>query len=73
MWFGPVGSVSRTVYSFLTDRGVYVRAGCFWNTLERFKAQVAEVHGDSVNALEYRAAITLMECHATLWPAKGGK
>jgi uncharacterized protein YjbI with pentapeptide repeats len=68
---GPIGSRCAYLTTFLTDAGVYVRAGCFWNTLDAFKAAVAETHGDNNHGREYRAAIALIEAHAELWtPAK---
>jgi uncharacterized protein YjbI with pentapeptide repeats len=68
---GPLGSRCAYLTTFMTDAGVYVRAGCFWNTLDAFKAAVAETHGDNHHGREYRAAIALIEAHAELWtPAK---
>jgi hypothetical protein len=68
---GPLGSRCAYLTKFMTDAGVYVRAGCFWNTLDAFKAAVAETHGDNNHGREYRAAIALIEAHAELWtPAK---
>jgi hypothetical protein len=68
---GPLGSRCAYLTTFMTDAGVYVRAGCFWNTLDAFKAAVAETHGDNNHGREYRAAIALIEAHAELWtPAK---
>ena len=52
---------------WLTDAGVYVRAGCFWDTLEAFRAAVEREHGQGVHGHEYRAAIALSECHAQHW------
>lgn len=68
---GPLGSRCAYLTTFLADAGVYVRAGCFWNTLDAFKAAVTATHGDNNYGLEYRAAIALIEAHAELWtPAK---
>ena len=54
--------------AWLTGQGVYVRAGCFWNTLERFKMACAETHGTTgPYAEEYAAAVVLIETHARLW------
>ena len=64
---GPIGSRHDHMAAFITDAGVYVRAGCFWDTLDAFRRAVAETHGDNAHAQEYAAAITLIEAHARLW------
>ncbi len=64
---GPLGSRADYLQAWLTDAGIYVRAGCFWDTLAKFKAAVKETHGDGPHAQEYAAAITLIEMHARLW------
>ncbi len=70
LWFGPIGSERRTVYAYLTDRGIYVRAGCFFDTLEAFKAKVISTHGSNEHAKEYAAFTALAECHFALFPAE---
>ena len=64
---GPFGSRCDSLKVFLTDAGVYVCAGCFWNTLDAFKAAVAETHPNGVHAEEYAAAIAQIEVHAKHW------
>ena len=61
--YGPIGSEQRTVLAWGTDHGVYVKAGCFWNTLDKFKAAVEETHGTNEHGQEYRAFIGLVEIH----------
>ena len=67
---GPLGSRCAYLLAFLTDAGVYVRAGCFWNTLKAFKAAVKKTHGTTIHGKEYGAAIKLIEAHAKLWTPK---
>ena len=68
---GPLGSRCDYLNVFLTDHGVYVRAGCFWNTLAAFSKAVTETHGKtSVHAKEYAAAISQIKLHAKLWVPK---
>ena len=67
---GPLGSRCANLLVFLTDAGVYVRAGCFWDTLEAFKAAVEATHGTNKHGEEYRAVIALIEAHARLWSAE---
>ena len=65
---GPLGSRNDVLLAFLTDRGVYLRAGCFSGSLEAFRAAVLATHGPiGVHAEEYTAAVTLIELHAKLW------
>jgi uncharacterized protein YjbI with pentapeptide repeats len=68
---GPLGSRADYLQAWITDAGVYVRAGCFWDTLAKFKAAVKETHGTTtIHAKEYAAAIKLIEAHARLWKPK---
>ena len=67
---GPIGSREDYLIAWMTDRGVYIRAGYFWGSLEAFWAAVTATHGANAHAREYRAAIALIECHAALWPAE---
>jgi hypothetical protein len=64
---GPLGSRKDILLVYLTDKGVYVRAGCFWNTLEEFRAAVIETHAGNNFQLEYQQAIAQIELHAKLW------
>ena len=65
---GPIGSRNAYLQSFLTDKGVYVRAGCFWNTLDKFGEAVIETHGlIGAHAEEYAIAIQMIKMHAKIW------
>ncbi len=64
---GPVGSRCAYLVAYLTDAGVRVRAGCFFGSLDEFRAAVIETHGTSIHAREYAAAIALIEMHAECW------
>ena len=68
---GPLGSRCAYLVAFVTDAGVFVRTGCFWGTLDAFRAAVVNTHGENEHAQEYAAAAALIEAHARLWtPAK---
>ena len=72
--FGPLGSRADYLQAWLTDNGVYVRAGCFWGTLASFKSAVKTTHGTTTaHAKEYALAIKLIEAHARLWKPKKEK
>ena len=64
---GTIGSRNDYLWAYLTDQGVYVRAGCFFGTLDEFADVVEKTHGDNIHGREYRAAIELIKVHAELW------
>ena len=66
---GPIGSRQDVLAAFLTEKGVYLRAGCFFGTAEEFRDKLQGEHGDNVHAVEYRAALVLVEAHYNAWPA----
>ena len=66
---GPIGSRQDVLAAFLTEKGVYLRAGCFFGTMEEFKGKLQDEHGDNLHAVEYRAALVLVEAHYNAWPA----
>ena len=66
---GPIGSRQDVLASFLTEKGVFLRAGCFFGTVEAFRDKLQGEHGDNVHAIEYRAALVLVEAHYAAWPA----
>ena len=58
------GSGYRTSTFFRNqDGGISVRCGCFYGTLEQFRAKVKETHGDTKYAKEYLQIADLMELH----------
>lgn len=65
----PIGSRNGVLVAHLTDQGVFIRAGCFFGSLEKFEAAVKRTHGDNAHGAEYRAAIELIKAHAELWSA----
>ncbi len=69
---GPIGSRQDVLAAFLTEKGVYLRAGCFFGPVEEFREKLDGEHGDNVHAVEYRAALVLVEAHYNAWPATTG-
>ncbi len=67
---GPIGSRADYLVAYLTDAGVRVQAGCFFGSLEEFRAAVTKTHEDGLHGREYAAAIQMIEVHAELWAAK---
>ena len=64
---GPLGSRSAYLVAYVTDKGVMVRAGCFFGTLDAFAGQCTLTHADNKHGLEYQAAIALIKAHAEIW------
>ena len=64
---GPIGSRSDYVHAWITDAGVMIRAGCFFDTRAQFELALDAEHGDNEHGQEYRAALVLIDAHAKLW------
>ena len=56
---GPLGSRNAYLTIFRTDKGLRVRAGCFFGDAATFLAKVAATHGDRPHGRDYRAAMAL--------------
>ena len=67
---GPIGSRSDYLQAFITDTGVMIRAGCFFDTRDQFELAIAETHGMNNHGTEYLAALALIDAHAELWAPK---
>jgi hypothetical protein len=64
---GPIGSRSAYLVAYLTDAGVRIQTGCFFGSLDTFRAAVARTHGEGIHGREYIAAVAMIEAHAALW------
>jgi len=59
---GPLGSRSDTLMAFHTENGIFIKAGCFFDLIELFRAKVIETHGEeSVHRKLYLAIAELIE------------
>ncbi len=67
---GPIGSRCAYFVSYITEAGVLLNAGCFWGTVDEFRAKLANTHGDNDHAKEYNAALLMIEAHAAIWTPK---
>jgi len=67
MAIGPIGSRCSTFYSYVTDKGIRLQAGCFFGTVAEFREKLILTHGDNDHGAEYEAALALIEKHAELW------
>ena len=67
---GPIGSRSDYLMAFITDAGVMIRAGCFFDTRAQFELALNAKHEQNEHGQEYRAALVLIDKHAELWTPK---
>lgn len=58
-----IGSRFGETAFYRTKTGISVTCECFAGTLDEFKTQVAETHGDNKYAREYELACQLAELH----------
>ena len=54
---GTIGSRNDYTTIFHTDKGVFVRCGCFKGTLDEFEAKVKQTHNGSKHEKDYLALI----------------
>ena len=54
---GMIGSRNNYTTIFHTDKGVFVRCGCFGGTLDEFKTKVKETHKGNKHEKDYLALI----------------
>lgn len=54
-----IGSELRKTYFFKAEEGYFVRAGCFFGTLDEFKGRVHETHGGTIHETTYLMACDL--------------
>ncbi|MFH2076287.1 MAG: pentapeptide repeat-containing protein [Pseudomonadota bacterium] len=64
---GPLGSRDDFLLCFRTDKGLMVRTGCFWGSIETFTVAVEKAHGDNDHGKQYRAAIAFI---TAIWGEK---
>ena len=64
---GPIGSRCSYFVAYLTDKGLRLRAGCFFGAREEFEAKLASKHDENEHAREYRAALSMIDAHAGIW------
>jgi hypothetical protein len=70
---GPIGSRSDYLLSFITDKGIHLKAGCFSGSIDEFESALDAEHGSNEHGDEYRAALVLIRKHAEIWTPKEEK
>ena len=58
---GPIGSRNDYTTIYHTDKGIFVRCGCFRGSLNEFSKKVKETHGESKHAKDYMALIDFVK------------
>ena len=54
-----IGSELRKTYFFKAEEGYFVRAGCFFGTLNEFKTKLNKTHGGTIHEITYLMACNL--------------
>ena len=44
---GPLGSRKDMLIAWRTDKGIFIKAGCFFDSMELFRAAVIKTHGEN--------------------------
>ena len=60
---GPVGSRKAQLQAFHTDKGIWIKTGCFYDSIDSFREAVAKTHGDNNYGFEYSGVCTFIEHH----------
>jgi hypothetical protein len=58
---GTLGSRQDYLLAYETEKGIYIKTGCFFDTIKAFKKSVKEKHSSNVHGKEYAAAIKMIE------------
>ena len=58
---GPIGSRSDYVTAYNTDKGIYIKTGCYFDTIEKFKEAVHEKHQNTKYSHDYMKAIAFVK------------
>ena len=64
---GPIGSRSDFLTAYITDQGLFLRTGCFFGTLDKFRTAIRKTHGINAHAEEYTAALALILTHVGIY------
>ena len=58
---GPIGSRNDYTTIYHTDKGIFVRCGCFRGSLNEFRKKVKETHGENKHAKDYLTLIDFVK------------
>ena len=54
---GPIGSRADYTHIYRTDKGIFIKCGCFFGTMDEFASKVKDTHGDNTFANQYRKVV----------------
>jgi len=57
---GPIGSRSAYLLAYNTEKGIFIKAGCFFGSVDEFEAAVKRVHGENKHGNDYTAAVMMI-------------
>ena len=60
---GPLGSRSAYTQVYRTDKGLFVKCGCFFGSIDDFANKVKETHGDNEHSKAYTRLIAYAKEH----------
>ena len=66
-YIGMIGSESGELLAFSTNKGIYLKRGCFLGTVAEFEAALEKKHDGNEHGKEYAAALVLIKLHFKLW------
>lgn len=69
----PFGSRSDSLVAFVTDDGVWIRAGHFSGDLPAFRRDIAGGSVSEIHIQECIAALALIETHVATWATRTGR
>ena len=59
----PIGSRAATMVAFNTNKGIFIKTGCFFGELDKFAEAVANTHNGNKHGQAYAAAIELVKIY----------
>ena len=60
---GPLGSRFAYTQIYRTDKGIFVKCGCFFGTIDDFANKVKETHGDNEHSKAYTRLVAYAKEH----------
>ena len=61
LFIGPIGSRQAYMTAYNTDKGIYVKTGCYFDTVKNFKLSVDKTHHGTKHAHNYMTAIAFIK------------
>jgi hypothetical protein len=65
---GPIGSRQAYMTAYNTDKGIYIKTGCYFDTVENFKLSVDKTHHGTKHEHDYMTAIAFVKAVMRVTP-----